>query len=75
MRKRRLFLPIAAIAAVCAAGCEALPTATDAPNAGLLFGGHTLGSGHRTDGDSTTATTSSSGETETRGGNLFGSGT
>ena len=82
MLKIRLLLASAALA-VTTAGCQASPVGSDAGPAGPLFGGHTLGSGHRTGGDSTVAgvaapaatTTSSSGETDTRSGNLFGSGT
>jgi hypothetical protein len=82
MLKIRLLLASAALA-VTTAGCHASPLGSEAGTTGPLFGGQTLGSGHRTGGDSTVAgagapaatTTASPGETDTRSGNLFGSGT
>lgn len=83
MLKIKLLLASAAMAAVTTAGCGASPVGSDAESTRPLFGGQTLGSGHRTGGDSAVAgvaapaatTTSLSGETDTRSGNLFGSGT
>ncbi len=73
MGKARLLAIVAATTTI-AAGCQASPV--DAASAGPLFGGQTLGSGHRMDGDSSAAaSTTSSSETDTRTGNLFGSGT
>lgn len=76
MLKGKPFLVVAAIA-VMTAGCQAPPTWNDVASDGPLLGGQTLGSGHRSDGDSSGSAeaTSSSGETDTRSGNLFGSGT
>jgi Spy/CpxP family protein refolding chaperone len=75
MLKPRLFL-LAACTAVVAAACQASPVASDAGNASPQFGGQTLGSGHRSDGDGTMATEITGDSTDdARTGNLFGSGT
>ncbi len=86
MQKTRFFL-VAVLIATIAGGCQVSPVGSNVESdASPLYGGQTLGSGHRTDGDdSTTATgldatmagdspTTSSSD-ETRSGNLFSSGT
>jgi hypothetical protein len=69
MLNARSFLVVAALTGI-AAGCQASPLGNDAPNAGPLFGGQTLGSGHTSDSMATPEI-----ETDGRSGNLFGSGT
>lgn len=79
MRKTRFFLFAALIATI--AGCQVSPVGSNVESdAGALYGGQTLGSGHRTDGDDNTtatgqdATMAADSTTTERGGQTLGSG-
>lgn len=80
MQKTRFFLAAALIATI-AGGCHVSPVGSNVEShAAPLFGGQTLGSGHRTDGDDSTAATgqdatvASDSSTAGRGGQTLGSG-
>lgn len=80
MQKPRLFL-VAALIATVAGGCQVSPVGSNVESdAAPLFGGQTLGSGHRTDDDGSTtatgldATVASDSSTTGRGGQTLGSG-
>lgn len=80
MQKTRFFL-VAALIATLAGGCQVSPVGSNAESdVGALYGGQTLGSGHRTDGDDGTtgtgldATIASDSSTTGRGGQTLGSG-
>lgn len=73
---RRRLLGSALLCASIAA-CGDSPTASTDSVRPLLYGGHTLGSGHRTDSTTTTATVSTetmAGDSTGRGGHTLGSG-
>lgn len=77
MLKARSFLVVATVTVI-AAGCQASPVGHDVAKTDPLFGGQTLGSGHRTESDSggsAETTMSATSDSDARGGNLFGSGT
>jgi hypothetical protein len=80
MQKTGFFLAAALIATI-AGGCQASPMGSNAESdADALYGGQTLGSGHRLDSDDSTtatgqdATMASDSSTIGRGGQTLGSG-
>jgi hypothetical protein len=79
MQKTRFILVTTLIATV-AGGCQVSPVGSVESDAAPLYGGQTLGSGHRTEGDDSTtatgqdATMAGDSPTTGRGGQTLGSG-
>ena len=78
MQKTRFFL-VAALIATIAGGCHVSPVGSNAErDASPLYGGQTLGSGHRMDGGNSTTPTGQdatmASDSTGRGGQTLGSG-